>query len=143
MAENGGVRSILADFSGRTSMHGLGTLASAGSIKGKLFWSIVCLASMAMFLFMLSRIVKQYLAYPVNIIVEEVSYFYMFLFFCTFFFYCKGQTINDLGGGLGQKREKKAQRLLAPGKKTSSASWPGKKTKHEFSAQGPPPDKDH
>ncbi len=73
MAKKGRVKGILTDFSGRTSMHGLGTLSSAESIKGKLFWSVVCLASMGMFLFMLSRIVKQYLAYPVNIQVEEVS----------------------------------------------------------------------
>ncbi len=73
MAKNAGMRNIFEDFAGRTSTHGIGTLASAGSLKAKLFWSAVCLGSMSMFLFMLSRIVKQYLEFPVLVIVEEVS----------------------------------------------------------------------
>ncbi len=41
-----------------------------------------------------------------------------------------------LGGGAGQKQEKKTQRLLAQ-EKSSTASCRGKKTQHEFSARGP------
>ncbi len=73
MAKKSGVKNIFEGFAGNTSMHGLGTLASAGSWKGRVFWSGVCLSSMGMFLFMLSRIVKQYLSYPVNISIQEVS----------------------------------------------------------------------
>ena len=73
MAGKGGVRKIFGSFAGNTSMHGIGTLASAGSIKAKVFWSVVCLSSMGMFLYMLSRIVQQYLAFPVNVNVQEVS----------------------------------------------------------------------
>ncbi len=55
----------------------------------------------------------------------------------------KGRTINYLAEGLG-KSGKKTQPLLAweknstIWKKKNSAGWLGKKTQHEFSAQGPP-----
>ncbi len=64
---------IISNFAGRTSMHGLGSLSSAGSRKARLFWSLVCLASMGMFCFMLSRIVKRYLEFSVIVNVEEVG----------------------------------------------------------------------
>ncbi len=67
-----GMGNIFEDFASRTTMHGMNTLASAPSIKAKMFWSVVCLGSMAMFSFMLSRLVKQYLEYPVNVNIEEV-----------------------------------------------------------------------
>ncbi len=73
MVIKGGMKTIFGRFAGNTSMHGIGTLASAQSIKAKVFWSLVCLSSMGMFLFMLSRIVQQYLAFPVNVNVQEVS----------------------------------------------------------------------
>ena len=67
-----GVKKILEDFSNRTTMHGMGTLSSAGSLKAKLFWSGVCLGSLGMFLFMLSGLVIQYLSFPVMVNVQEV-----------------------------------------------------------------------
>ncbi len=74
MAEKeGGMKSILSHFASRTSMHGVGTLSSVASWKARVFWSLVCLGSMAMFLYMLSRIVENYLAFPVNVHVTEVS----------------------------------------------------------------------
>ena len=33
MAKKAGMRNIFEDFAGRTSTHGIGTLASAGSLK--------------------------------------------------------------------------------------------------------------
>ena len=50
--------------------------------------------------------------------------------------YLKGRTIDDFVVGLGQKRKKKTQPLLAWGKK-SSPGWQGKKNQHEFSARDP------
>ncbi len=43
-----------------------------------------------------------------------------------------------LGGGAGQKQEKKTQRLLAQEKKVQRLVAEEKKTQHEFSAQAPP-----
>ncbi len=64
---------IISNFAGRTSMHGLGSLSSASSRKAKVFWSLVCLSSMGMFCFMLSRIVKRYLEFDVIVNMEEVG----------------------------------------------------------------------
>ena len=75
MARKEGIKNIFGSFAGNTSAHGLGTLASAGSIKAKLLWSVICLASMGMFCFMVSRIVRQYLEFPTNVNVEEVRIF--------------------------------------------------------------------
>ncbi len=68
----GEMKKMCVDFSSRTSMHGMGFLASARSLKAKVFWSVVCLASMGMFVFMLSRLVILYLSFPVVVKVEEV-----------------------------------------------------------------------
>ncbi len=54
--------------------------------------------------------------------------------------FTKGRTINDLGGGLGQKRDKKlllfawekTQLSRFARKKNSSASWPGIKTPPDY-----------
>ncbi len=73
MAKKGEMKRIFGNFADKTSMHGIGSLSSAGSVKARVFWSCVCLGSMGMFLFMLSRIVRQYLAFPVNVNVQEVS----------------------------------------------------------------------
>ncbi len=73
MAGKGGMKKIFGNFAVNTSMHGIGTLSSARSWKTKAFWSVVCLSSMGMFLYMLSRIAQQYLAFPVNVNVQEVS----------------------------------------------------------------------
>ncbi len=64
---------IISNFAGRTSMHGLGSLSSAHSRKAKTFWSLVCLSSMGMFCFMLSRIVRKYLEFGVIVNVQEVG----------------------------------------------------------------------
>ncbi len=65
---------IFSSYASRTTMHGMGTLAAAQSLKAKLFWSCVCAGSMGMFVFMLSRLVIQYLSYPFNVKVEEVRF---------------------------------------------------------------------
>ncbi len=67
------MKKILEKFAGRSSMHGIGFLASASSGKARIFWSSVCLFSMGMFVFMLSRLVVKYLSFPVLVTVEEVS----------------------------------------------------------------------
>ncbi len=69
----GEVKKMFASFAGKTSMHGAGFLASAGSLKARVFWSLVCLASMGMFVFMLSGLVIHYLSFPVLVKVEEVG----------------------------------------------------------------------
>ncbi len=74
MARKEGFIKILDEFADRTTMHGIGSLASAHSIKSKVLWSCICLGSMGMFLYMLSRIVDQYLSYPVIVKMEEVKY---------------------------------------------------------------------
>ncbi len=67
------MKNIFDHWAGRTTMHGMGSVASAGSFKSKLFWSGVCVGSMGMFVYMLFRLVIQYLEYGVNVKVEEVS----------------------------------------------------------------------
>ena len=89
--------------------------------------------------------------------------FFLFQFFLSFYvaIYAEQQVISRrrvcmclhlreeplmIWGGLGQKRLKKTQRLLAQEnlncrlarKKNSTAGWPGKKAQHEFSARGSP-----
>ena len=66
------MKKIFVGFSSMTSMHGMGFLSSAKSFKAKVFWSVACLASMGMFVFMLSRLVILYLSFPVVVKVEEV-----------------------------------------------------------------------
>ena len=61
------------DWANRTTMHGMSAVASAVSFKAKLVWSGVCVASMAMFVYMLSRLIMQYLEFGVNVRIEEVS----------------------------------------------------------------------
>ncbi len=73
--KDGEINNIISNFAGRTSMHGLGSLSTAGSRKAKVFWSLVCLSSMGMFCFMFSRIVKRYLEFNVVVNVEEVRLF--------------------------------------------------------------------
>ncbi len=68
----GKMKKIISDFANRSTMHGIGSLNSAGSLKAKVFWSLVCLASMGMFCFMLSRIVRRYLEFNVVVNVQEV-----------------------------------------------------------------------
>ncbi len=72
MVDKKGMKKIFGSFAGRTTMHGIGSLASAHSLKARVFWSIVCVSSMAMFLFMTSRIVRHYLSFPVNVNIREV-----------------------------------------------------------------------
>ena len=69
----GGTKRIISNFAAASTMHGIGSLNSARSFKDKVFWSIVCLASMGMFCFMLSRIVMRYLEFSVVVNVQEVS----------------------------------------------------------------------
>ncbi len=71
MAKTGGIKNIFEGFAVSTSMHGLGTLVSAKSLKGRIFWSTVCVGSMGMFLYMLSRIVQKYLQFPVNVKISR------------------------------------------------------------------------
>ncbi len=73
MGRKEGVGKIFGNFANSTTMHGIGSVSGAGSMKARIFWSCVCLGSMGMFLWMLSRLVKQYLAFPVVVNVEEVS----------------------------------------------------------------------
>ncbi len=68
-----GMFKTFEDWANRTTMHGMGSLALAGSFKAKLVWSGVCVASMAMFMYMLSRLIMQYLEYGINVKIEEVS----------------------------------------------------------------------
>ncbi len=68
-----GMKNGFDRWASRTTMHGMGTLASAQSVKAKVFWSGVCVTSMGMFMYMLSRLIIQYLEYGVNVKIEEVS----------------------------------------------------------------------
>ncbi len=79
MVKKEGIVKIFSSFADRSTMHGIGSLASARSLKVKLFWSCVCMASMGMFLFMLTRIVKRYLEFNVVVNIEEVYYFIIHL----------------------------------------------------------------
>ncbi len=69
----GEIKKIIVDYAGRSTMHGLGFLASAKSLKVRVFWSIVCLTSMGMFVFMLISLVIHYLSFPILVKVQEVS----------------------------------------------------------------------
>ncbi len=71
--KEGKINKVFSNFAAQTSMHGLGSLSSASSRKSKMFWSLVCLSSMGMFCFMLTRIVKRYLEFNVIVNVEEVG----------------------------------------------------------------------
>ncbi len=67
-----GMKHIIFHFADSTSMHGLGRINSARSLKTRVLWSFVCLCSMGMFCFMLSRIVRNYLQFNVVVNVQEV-----------------------------------------------------------------------
>ncbi len=73
------MKAVFEDFGGRTSMHGVGFLVAAKSLKAKIFWSCVSLGSMGMFLLMLSRLVIHYLSFPVLVRVEEVNIIYLYI----------------------------------------------------------------
>ncbi len=68
----GEIKKMLLGFTERTTMHGMASISSAKSKKARVFWSVVCLASMGMFIFMVSRLVIHYLSFPVVVVVEEV-----------------------------------------------------------------------
>ena len=69
----GEMKKMLVRFTERTTMHGMASISSAKSQKALVFWSVVCLASMGMFIFMVSRLVIHYLSFPVVVRVEQVS----------------------------------------------------------------------
>ncbi len=68
----GQIKKTLANYAERSTMHGIAFIASARSLKARVFWSVVCLASMGMFIFMVSRLVIHYLSFPVMVTVKEV-----------------------------------------------------------------------
>ncbi len=86
--EFGKMKKIFNIFSDRTSIHGMRFLASARTMKTKLFWSAVCMGSMGMFVFMLSRLIITYASFPVLVKVEEVKLLLWFSFL----------TINPFSG---------------------------------------------
>ncbi len=69
----GEIKKMFANYAERSTMHGIGFISSSRSLKARIFWSVVCLASMSMFIFMLSNLVIQYLQFNVLVRVDEVS----------------------------------------------------------------------
>ncbi len=74
----GEIKKIFIRFTERTTMHGMASISSAKSQKARVFWSVVCLLSMGMFIFMVSRLVIHYLSFPVVVRLEEVSNSYWY-----------------------------------------------------------------
>ena len=72
MAGKEGIKDILDKFAKRTTLHGAGRLSSAKSLKLKFFWSLVCLGSLGMLLFMLTSIIINYLSFKVITNIREV-----------------------------------------------------------------------
>ena len=77
------VKRILSRYAEQTTMHGLGFLASSRTIRARVFWSVICLFSMGMFVFMLSRLIFQYFSFPVLVKVQEVSVSFSYKYIMT------------------------------------------------------------
>ena len=73
MAKSTGISSICSTFSSLTCIHRVPHLISAKSIKLRIFWSVVCLASSATFLYLLSDLIEKYYSYPVIIKIHKVG----------------------------------------------------------------------
>ena len=73
MAKKKSISNICSNFGSSTSVHGIPHLISAKSFKSRIFWSIVCLASSAMFLYLLSKLITKYYSYPIVIKIHQVG----------------------------------------------------------------------
>ena len=66
------IKETIITFGDSTSMHGVSNVIKSDSTPGRVMWSVVCLAALAMFLFMLTSLVLQYLSFPVNVQISQV-----------------------------------------------------------------------
>ena len=64
---------ICSHFGSTTTLHGVPNLISAKSLKLRIFWSIVCLASLVMFLYLFSKLLEKYYSYPVVVKIQQVT----------------------------------------------------------------------
>ncbi len=65
-------RGIFSEFGSTTSIHGVPHLISSKSLKQRIFWSIVCLTSSAMFFYLFSKLLGKYYSYPTVINIQKV-----------------------------------------------------------------------
>lgn len=82
------IRSLLGQFCGYTTAHGLGRLSESKNIISRLTWSLFCVGASTMFVLQVYNLFLIYLSRPVSTVVkvehESVSiYVYQFKQACT------------------------------------------------------------
>lgn len=60
-------KSLLRDFSGYTSVNGVGRLAESKTILWRIFWSLVCLGALGMFIYQAIGLFELYSSRPISI----------------------------------------------------------------------------
>ena len=60
------LKTLICDFLGYTTAHGVARLADAKTTFLKIFWTVVCLGATAMFLVQVKGLFGQYLLKPVS-----------------------------------------------------------------------------
>ncbi|XP_060081122.1 acid-sensing ion channel 1A-like [Ylistrum balloti] len=67
---NGPMKTLILDFLGYTTIHGLGRLAATKFWIQKLVWTLACLSSLAAVLYTTQNLYQQYLSLPISTIIS-------------------------------------------------------------------------
>jgi hypothetical protein len=59
-------KTLLHNFMGYTSAHGIGRLAESKTIFWRIFWSLVCMAAFGMFIYQGVGLLQQFFSKPVS-----------------------------------------------------------------------------
>ncbi len=63
---------IIEKFGDSTTLHGPSHVIKARSLKIRLLWSVICLFSIGMAIFMLKGLIEKYMSHPVAVRIHEV-----------------------------------------------------------------------
>ncbi len=72
MSQKRVLEKVFVDFGSQTSMHGVSHVISNKSMKTRVLWSVICMASMGTFLWMFSLLITKFISYPVQVKVHQV-----------------------------------------------------------------------
>ncbi len=86
------MKHIWTKFGSSTSVHGIPHLISAKSLKLRMFWSIICLTSLSIFIFLLSKLIIKYYSYPVVVKISQVGFFFYNIHFHSYWLTLKSDA---------------------------------------------------
>jgi len=61
---------ILRNFAGQTSLHGVPKIIAARSTASRCIWTLICLTSSLIFVVQITDVVRRYLSYPTKVNIE-------------------------------------------------------------------------